>query len=337
MVIFLLLLLAVSCYGMSISSFHKDYMSVRTTTAIKGIFAIIILLSHTKAYISLGTDVPDRLFAFTMRYLGQLMVTAYFFYSGFGILESVKRKEGYIHSFFKKRFLKTLLHFDLAVLLFLIVQSILGNHFESSDYLWCWIGWESIGNSSWFIFVILALYLATYLAFRFFPAKDKWIPTLIVTVLSTCLWVFLRQFKQDYWWYDTLAAFPAGMWYSIAKEKFPEGYLARKSLLALVVIASFVIWRHFVGIDIYGICAVLFSLTIVAFTFWVKLDNPVLQWVGKHCFSIYILQRIPMIVFSQFGLQNNEFVFTTAVIIIALLFAWGFSKTTDALDSKLFI
>ena len=336
MAIFLLLLLAVSCYGMRFSSFHEDHMSVRATTAIKGVFAIIILLSHTKAYISLGTDVPDRLFGFTMRYLGQLMVTAYFFYSGFGILESVRHKKRYMQGFFKKRFLKTLIHFDLAVLLFLVLQSILGNHFESADYLWCWIGWESIGNSCWFIFVILALYLATYLAFRLFPAQDRWIPTLIVTLLSAGLWVFLHQFKQDYWWYDTLAAFPAGMWFSIAKEKYTGGSLTRKTLLAVAVIASFVIWRHFVDIDIYGICAILFSLTVVAFSLWVKLDNPVLQWLGKHCFSIYMLQRIPMIVLSQFGMQNNKFVFTTVVIVTALLLAWGFTKATDALDTKLF-
>ena len=148
MALFLLLLFIVSCFGMKFSSFHKDYMSISATTAVKGFFAVIILLAHSRQYITLDAGISDRAFGFTMRYLEQLMVAAYFFYSGFGIAESARRKEGYARGFFKRRILKTLLHFDLAVLLFLILQTLLGNHFETSRYLLCWIGWENLGNSA---------------------------------------------------------------------------------------------------------------------------------------------------------------------------------------------
>ena len=100
MVLYLILLLVTCLYGMKFSSFHRDYMSVQATTAIKGVFAILILLSHLQQYISLGYGIPDRAFGFTMRYLDQLIVAAYFFYSGFGIAESARLNAGYTRGFF---------------------------------------------------------------------------------------------------------------------------------------------------------------------------------------------------------------------------------------------
>ena len=339
MALFLLVLLAVSCYGMRISSFHPDFLSVRTTTAIKGVFAVLILLSHTKGYLSLGHGIMDHTFIFIMKYLKQLIVVVYFFYSGYGIMESVKFKENYIHGFFKKRFLKTLFHFDLAVFLFLILQFILGNQFDATDYLGCWIGWRSIGNSNWFIFVILFLYLIAYLSFIAWKRipSSRWLPAITISIFSAGLWLFLHHVKQDYWWYDTMAAFPAGIWFSLLKRrKAVVNSIGHRLLLTLTILCLFFLWRHFIGIDVYGICAILFSLAIVSITLWIKLDTHSLHWLGKHCFSIYMLQRIPMIVFSRFGLQDNKYLFTILVVASALLLAWAFTKLTDVLDNRLF-
>lgn len=339
MAIYLVLLLVVCCFGMKFSSFHRDYMSLSATTAIKGVFAIIILLSHLRQYISLGTGIPDRMFGFSMRYLEQLMVAAYFFYSGFGIAESARHKEHYARGFFKKRFLKTLLHFDLAVLLFLILQTLLGQHFEPSRYLFCWIGWEDLGNSAWFIFAILALYLISYAALllkdRF--ARPELFLACSVSVLTAGLWLFLFLEKRpDYWWYDTLAVFPAGMWYSILKDRVDGLSLPGRIGLTALLAGGFLLWRHFIGIDQYGACAILFILALTAVTTFVKVDNKVLQWLGKHCFSIYMLQRLPMIVLGRTPLVRQNVIFTAVTLVCALLLAWAFTAMTDRIDKKRF-
>lgn len=339
MVLYLVLLLAVACYGMKFSSFHKDYMSIQATTAIKGIFAIFILLSHAQQYISLGTGIPDKVFSFTMRYLGQLMVAAYFFYSGFGIAESARRKEGYAKGFFKKRFLKTLLHFDLAVLLFLILQTLLGNHFETHRYLLCWIAWEDLGNSSWFIFVILALYLISYVAIL---QKDRFAnPSLFlasaVSLASIALWLFLfLDRRPNHWWYDTLAVFPAGMWFSLLKQNVDSFVLRTRVALSVLLVIGFLLWRHFIGIDPFGLCAILFILALTAVTTFVKWNNMVLRWLGNHCFSIYILQRLPMIVLSRSTLVNHPVFFTALSMVFAILLAWAFTGMTDRIDKRIF-
>ena len=46
----------------------------------------------------------------------------------------------------------------------------------------------------------------------------------------------------------------------------------------------------------YIIHALVFTLLINHLSMIVHIDNPVLKWLGSHIFSIYILQRIPMII-----------------------------------------
>ena len=90
------------------------------------------------------------------------------------------------------------------------------------------------------------------------------------------------------------------------------------------------------GIDPYGICSILFILALTAVISFVRIDNAILQWLGKHCFPIYILQRIPMIALSNTALVNKSLLFTGIILVSSLLLAWVFTKVTDRLDAKLF-
>ena len=89
--------------------------------------------------------------------IGQLMVTLFFFYSGYGIFCAWQRKPEYVKGFFRKRIVKTWLHFVLAVLLFAGLNLILGIPQTKENWMFCWIAWGTIGNSNWFIFVALVL------------------------------------------------------------------------------------------------------------------------------------------------------------------------------------
>ena len=339
MAVYLLLLLALCCWGLKFSSFHEDYLSIPATTAIKGVFTFLILLSHLRQYITLGPGLSDRAFGFTLRYLDQLIVVPFLFYSGFGIVESARNKEGYGKGFFKKRFLKTLLHFDLAVLLFLILQTILGTQFETRDYVWCWIGWTSLGNSNWFIFDILALYLIAGVAL-ILKERFKWSEYFIggaVTLGLLVLWLLLYHFKvPEHWWYDTLAAFPAGIWFSMIRHGQPKSPNPSRWYFIVAFFVGLLLWRQFVGIDIYGCCSILFAWAIVAASSFVKVDNKALQWLGKHCFSLYILQRLPMILFSRTQLVEKPILFSAAVIVAAIPLAALFTAVTDQIDKRIF-
>jgi peptidoglycan/LPS O-acetylase OafA/YrhL len=98
----------------------------------------------------------------------------------------------------------------------------------------------------------------------------------------------------------------------------------------------YVIMHHLIGVDKWGIVSCLFCLMIVVGTMKVQIGNPVLKWVGIHAFAIYILQRLPMNLLSDWGISPQTAVFVPCAIIATFLLAAGFTWATDHIDKKLF-
>lgn len=122
----------------------KDYLGKKQTTAMKGIFSIIIFFSHFNTYVTLNNIKTNNIYIHIISAFGQLMVAIFLFYSGYGVYWSAQNKEEYIKKFPKNRILKTLINFDLAVLLFLIVDICLGIKYNIKDVLLSFVGWSSI-------------------------------------------------------------------------------------------------------------------------------------------------------------------------------------------------
>lgn len=270
--------------------------------------------------------------------IGQLMVVMFLFYSGYGILESYKSKKQYKDKFLKKRFLKTLFNFDIAVLLFIILSFALNQQYYLKEYLLSLIAWDTVGNSNWFVFDILILYLITLLCLYVFSQKQM--PTIVGTVygLTTVLLIVLYFTKTGSYWYDTVLAFPTGMLFSLYKQRFE--YIFRKninfflSLIAsLIVFAILMKYGQVLGTLINGM---LFPLIVVMITTRVKIDNKVLRWLGLQCFAVYILQRLPMIVFTEMGFNDNWILFSIAVIPTTLFLASLFTAFTNKTNKKIF-
>ena len=133
---YVIILLLICRWGLTIRVFQTDYMSIEKTTSTKGIFTFLILVSHAMGNCTSAqsNDIGIRILAF----LGQMVVVIFLFYSGFGIIEQYGRRGGsYLITFPQKCIQKLLLHFDLVVLLFLIVQLLLGNTYPLSYFFLC--------------------------------------------------------------------------------------------------------------------------------------------------------------------------------------------------------
>ncbi len=341
MIIVAVLFALICIFRIKFSKHHCDYMSFGQTEAVKGIFAVFILLSHLRQYIA-GVFAADYYVVVFLTHLGQLMVAMFFFYSGFGIMQSHAKKPNYAKGFFKNRIVKTLLHFDLAVLLYLVLSLVLGEKYAPGDYLFSWIGWTSLGNSNWFVFVMLCLYCAAWLSLEIY---EKWKPKnnfptvpVLCTGVSILLWILLRISGKDSFWYNTLLCFPAGMWFSVYKNALDrivqKNIFLRLSCIA-GVFALFAIF-YFMGNQVaYSLCACLFCLLIVLVTMNVKVDNPILRWLGKHSFEIYIIQRFPMILFTRLGLSRMPFLFLLLSVVAAGVLAIGLKQAYTLLDKRL--
>ena len=139
--------------------FNSDYMSKDTTGAINGIFVLLVFMCHISGYMKLGGS-SDTIWLDLKSWLGQLVVVTFLFYSGYGMMCSIMKKgTPYVKGIFRRRFLSLFAHFDIAVLLFLLMNLALGIKTKTRTTLLAFTTWESIGNSNWYITAVLCLYL----------------------------------------------------------------------------------------------------------------------------------------------------------------------------------
>lgn len=327
-----------------LNSFNENYLSVNRTNCVKGFFVLLVFLSHARNYLSIfpeyRSDPLNRIYDIFQNYLGQGIVIMFLFYSGYGVMESIKKKGAdYISAFPRKRVLKTLLNFDIAVVMFLIVDIFLGtiSKYSVSDVLLSFVGWESIGNSNWYIFAILVLYLITFVAFKL--SKNKYSNAAkIVTILTVIYIALLALAGKDAWWFDTVLLYPLGIWYSIGKDNI-ERFIKKKPvnyyLLFILCIGVFVI-SHLLRLNIflYEISQVALCALIVMVTMKTDIHNKILEFLGRNLFEIYILMRIPMIILLHFDVTNT-YLFVTISFAVTLLMAALFKRVLSIMDKAL--
>ena len=342
MIIFVAMLAVMCLWGIEISGKNgfSDYMSPQKTGSIKGIFVVIVLLSHVRQYISLENTAVNAPYKDLMSFLGQLMVVAFLFYSGYGVALGLKNKDGYAKTLPTKRALKVLLHFDIAVLIFYITGLALGKSYSVEKLLLSLIGLDGVGNSVWFIFDIIILYLLTFAVF-IFAKKKMVIGTAVMTVASFAAVIIIREFKgAEYWWYDTIMCYPLGMWYALAKpyidkELLPDfsKWLSCTAITAVVFFSMYEIYKATNSSrKIFIPMALVFALLTVFASMRISISNKVLQWFGKRVFGIYILQRIPMMILSHFGANENPVLFTAVSFALTIVLAEIFERAMDKLD-----
>lgn len=337
--IYLAFLSIISCIGIKffIKEFNKDYLSKDNTDCIKGIFVLIVFYSHLMQYISFDTFDISNWFVKT---LGQLMVTMFLFYSGYGIYESIKKNgNDYIKKIPRNRIIVTLFNFDIAILTFLGINYIFGKTYPLKRILLSFIGWESVGNSNWYIFGILFLYLFTYLSFRIFKGNDKRAITLnlILTVIFSI--VLSKLLPYQTWWYNTLLCYPLGLIYSFNKDKINSFLFNNKNyaiILPLLFIV-FIIFYHYLRDShwiLYDIISILFSLIVILLTMKIKINNKFLKWCGNNLFWLYILQRVPMLVLNKLH-YTNLYGYIIICFISMLVLAYIYSKVFTIIDKKI--
>ncbi len=83
---------------------NRDYISKQSCTTIKGIFVTLVFFRHFRGYITPSENWQDHLFVLLDSRSSQLIVTMFFFYSGFGIIQNIKKIVIILEIFLKKDF-----------------------------------------------------------------------------------------------------------------------------------------------------------------------------------------------------------------------------------------
>lgn len=300
MLVFIFVLLALICWRASVAKkndFHRAYCSPKNTNTVNAIFSVLIFLSHAVTYVKLDGALDTPYFALRS-FLGQLVVVTYLFFSGFGIMESIKKKGvPYVKAMPKDRFFKLWYHFAIVILLYTLVSvGIVGKRYTLSRWFLSFIGLRSIGNSNWYLFVTFVLYVIVIISFLVFKKSQKF-ALVSVCALSVGFVILEKEMGLGSRYYNTLLCFPFGMVFSVAKPDIDKRLMKNDITWSIGFSASvvlFVIFSCLRGnmLICYVLCTFLALAVVVVFMMKVRIGNPVFDWFGKHIFSFFILQRI---------------------------------------------
>lgn len=343
MLIFLIILIFVIFYKIKFckrGEFFTDYSAPRQTSAINGIFTILIFLSHSSQYLRLNSAL-DSPYLLVRNYLGQLVVVSFLFFSGFGIMESISKKgRSYVKSIPTKRLFRTWYHFAIAILLFLIADLFIGKTFGIKRIALSLIGLSSVGNSSWYMFVTFMMYAVIFAAFML--GRDNKYIGAALTLALTLLFAYTEYrcgLANRY--FNTVFCFPAGMIFSLLKPKIDKFIMKNDFRWAVTLAVLFCGFLCFGKIRYYSIFnhnlfSILAVLLIMMIVMKVKITNSILDFFAKHIFSIFILQRIPMLLLKELGIVSYPYLFIILSFVLTIVLALIFDNFVAKLDNKIF-
>ena len=316
---------------------EDDFLSHKQTTIINGIFVLLIFLSHSTQYLSFSGNSLDKLYSQFQSFHNQWVVTTFLTFSGFGVMLKIMRGVQYVQRFPRNRVLKTLVNFDIAVLIFLVVNTILGIRYDTLTILGSFIGITGIGNSNWYIFTILLMYLISYLAAMLL--KDNFKGISITVTICAVLYVVIAQITGlPSRFVSTVVTYAIGMWIAIYKDELQRVF-EEKSIISLVVIVIPILATYKLRWSDYAmnLNSCFFVLLVVWFMAHYEIKSNILYFLGKHAFSIYILQRLPMLIISHFyqpqGIMN--YVLVAGCFVITVVIAVLYDNLLAKVDRKI--
>lgn len=300
----LFVLMLINCKPILGKEFYQDYASVDQSRSINGIFIILILLSHTFAKVSVN-DVLDAAYVPMRTFLGQFVVVPFLFYSGYGIMESLRIKDSYLKTFPKNRLLKLFLQFSVITFLYIVLHLCLGSDYSFAHILLSFIGVTSIGNGGWYMLSTFFFYISVILCFNLFKERKN-LAAISVTLCLLALMAAEMALDFPSYYYSTSIFLAVGMIFALLKESFDSVFMKNN-----------IIWCGF------GMLMLLFI------TMKIRIQNNILIWLGKTTFFIFTLQGIPQIILSRF-LSNNYLVYTLTIVITL-----GFAFLANDLFAKI--
>lgn len=330
---FLLLLVL---YKVKLVEYNSEYASKETTLIIKGIFVILVFFRHFSEYIT-GHNLSVQSFLIITKIIGQLMVGGFLYYSGYGMMESYKMKGiAYINRIPRHNILKLFLNFGCAVVIFLVFDLIIGRYYPLKTILLSFTAWTNIGNSNWYIFACFAAYFEFFITIKLF--HNNMCKAFLAMVIGAVAYTFFVLYFKEEYWCSTYFCFFLGVFYSWKKDIFEKFIKVNKNYFHILCVTFICLFLttvlRYQALLIYIFSSVYFCLFITLLTMKVSLysQNKVLKWLGIHTFSIYILQRIPMIMFSVCIPIESEILFFFLTFLMTCLLSIWFDKIINKLD-----
>ena len=318
------------------NDFFKDYIDLKNTFSIKGIFVWIIIFYHYSHY----EWRKKYIFEIIVDYVGQKMVSMFLFYSGYGIYESVKKKGNKYAKSLLIKSLIILIKSELIILIFGLRCIIYRKEVSLKKFILTIFFKTSIGNSYWFAYTIILYYFYAYLSFVFIKNKKyNFVGIIIISVICYAHGYFTYfYYLQKSISIDNTLPFILGFIYSLVRNftdkyimKYDFSYFATYILISLIYYYFYIHKEEniFMRIFLNGT----FSILVILTTMKMRFDNEILKFLNVHSYSIYLLQKAVLLTFyEEKYLKKHECIKIFIEIILIIFIATTFDHYTAFID-----
>lgn len=323
-----------------VSGFNENCFSKNTGNIVKGVFILLIIASHYfNAYGELQNTLLDSWYRNVKNWMGQYVVVMFLFYSGYGIMYSILNyDEVYIKAIPINRVVKTFTIYEIAEILFVAVLFLLGIKCNAKSVIRALLTWEYIGCDNWYIFDILMLYLCTWVSCML--CKHKIVSAILTSALTFCLILFLRFIGKEPWWYDTLVAYPFGMFFALFSDRIKRLLFKNTNWIMAMALAIFALvllnrlrWD---SLFFHELSTLFFASTIVLLTMKNEPYNCILKFCGENIFGIFLMHRLPMTVLSELGVKLIGYFWFAVCLLLAIGLGWLFESVAVRNINRLF-
>lgn len=338
------------------NEWNDEALSLKSTKMLQGFAAVVIVLHHISQqtcapYLSPEVIVHGLdLFVF----IGYLMVTVFFLFSGFGMYKGYKNKENYFSGYFMRRIFPILFIHFLSSSAWAVVR-----HFKDCQISFATFfdvgGPDQLNPFAWYIVVILYLYILFWFAFG--KIKREGISFAVMAAGILVYMFFCDYLVYGTWWYTTIPVFYAGLLLGKYEEKIIMFLKKNYTKLAVIITVCFVIF-HEVGNrswilkyvfgssysytverlgGVFGLtaAALLFGVLLVMFQLKISLGNKVLAFLGSITLELYLTHGIFVDLFARNFISaeieplvyiSNPFLYVLVVFAISIPIAFLFMK-----------
>lgn len=269
------------------------------TQAVSGICACMIMLSHSLySYdiVDAWNAYPGQIFMFD-----QLVVAPFFFFSGYGVVLSFRKRPDYIRTLPRRKMLPLYLRLAAVETVCVVLALILKTGFDGRSLLFSYFCYGTVlfgrlGSCSWFVAVMILLWGAIWISWRLFPKKETSM-LIMATILAAELHLLFRLLHMSQMWWDTVLVFPFGLWVGHFAEKL-DSFFKKYKLLSIVLSAIFLLltvlfdlWSRKGKPNAFLPAPILMCAAISTLSTRLTAGNRFLKHCGSRALYLYLVQE----------------------------------------------
>jgi membrane-bound acyltransferase YfiQ involved in biofilm formation len=303
------------------NEYNDDFFSKENTNELKGIFILLVAFAHITQRMNPTIGIMPLVLG------GNLANAMFLFISGYSIMESFRRKRDYLKGFAFKRLHRVYMPFVIVNLVILVFYNLaLGESYTLKDFVVysLEIKYLSTGSALWYIIATLYLYLAFYIAFKYFKAKHSLV---VLTFLTLLYVVFCKYLHVGIWWYNTALCFPVGAYLSYKKDLIinfiKNNYIKTFTVSLVGCMITFISFIHpLKGQLIWNVAfTMFFSIFVISAMLKINLNSKVYKFLGEISYEMYLTHM--MLLFIYFKLVHlsgsySVYLFLLGSIILSI-------------------